>query len=734
MLLHRVLKHFSDKFINSDGFDLATGLLTGDERLKYTGRTVDQAGNAINEVSGALRLQTAVGRTTCGINNNELNRAVNLRNMLRTDTPTVLTLKHTAQLFFTPDGRIDASISRDYRRAAPLVGGVLRQWNPDALNASLPAQTGLVCTSVYSTSIWTKLFTAAFTAQIIESLGGFDVLDAAGARRFTDSPAGGWPSIPFLSPGLIAPGQLAAMFGAPAPGVIGNDLTAARWVFGGGPVANAPANLPLDLANHPGPVRSEDILVIDDLGSRLSARGVRILVGILGNNFCPWGQQGPGGQFALHGTRAYRGRPRCVLLLGRTMAAYPLNLDTMPGSDEIYRLIDDLSAILPDVAGIAQGFCDAITTCFGKRTSSSANAAVAQDLGGAYPDAAAATWNLGADLDPAHGGFISPRVYLDTINQVFGGVFSKEQPADLGRLTATLVNLDAGQFASKMSWLADAATTISSAFDGNYLPAGTQIDNPGALFSQMSQLWQRVPVGINDVHTMPTIQHGFLANRTIFLALMAEDDPVMQRMFIGADASEIDFPANARTGCLTGFRDSILPSQGAMEKCAFKMVPGLLEPYRVATQELCKQECDHISWSLVTPQVIGRSWAAVRDVENVQIEVEEDDPSSAARNGVKSFAAFVAAALREAAGGAALVPPQFANMLRLQISFHDSGVILQTGVIQVPLDTNGFLVIETMPNIGRQGYVSMEQFEDLVSRNLGDLVERALEGISTDEE
>ncbi|CAE7881739.1 unnamed protein product [Symbiodinium necroappetens] len=400
--------------------------------------------------------------------------------------------------------------------------------------------------------------------SIIESLGGFDVLDAAGARS------------------------------------IGcNVRSPCTWCD-----------------------RSEDILVIDDLGSRLSVANLHYMAHVL----------------------------------------------IVVGSDEIYRLIDDLSAILPDVAGLQV-----------QRTQQLRRILVEPIL-------------MQRQL---HGTWV------------------------LISLTATLVNLDAGQFASKMSWLADAATTISSAFDGNYLPAGTQIDNPGALFSQMSQLWQRVPVGINDVHTMPTIQHGFLANRTIFLALMAEDDPVMQRMFIGADASEIDFPANARTGCLTGFRDSILPSQGAMEKCAFKMVPGLLEPYRVATQELCKQECDHISWSLVTPQVIGRSWAAVRDVENVQIEVEEDDPSSAARNGVKSFAAFVAAALREAAGGAALVPPQFANMLRLQISFHDSGVILQTGVIQVPLDTNGFLVIETMPNIGR---------------NLGDLVERALEGISTDEE
>ncbi|CAE7525236.1 pol [Symbiodinium sp. CCMP2456] len=33
-----------------------------------------------------------------------------------------------------------------------------------------------------------------------------------------------------------------------------------------------------------------------------------------------------------------------------------------------------------------------------------------------------------------------------------------------------------------------------------------------------------------------------------------------------------------------------------------------------------------------------------------------------------------------------------------------------------------------------EGYVSMEQFEDLVAMNMGDLVERALEGVSTDEE
>ena len=129
-----------------------------------------------------------------------------------------------------------------------MLGGLMRGYTGDVLNSLVPTLTGVVNTEVYSSGIYEKMFIAAFCAQQIESLGGFDALDAAGARYFQNFPGAGYPLIPILNPGLTAPGAAGPMWGPNAPNVIGNDIAATQWLYRGGAIPNAPAALPLDLS------------------------------------------------------------------------------------------------------------------------------------------------------------------------------------------------------------------------------------------------------------------------------------------------------------------------------------------------------------------------------------------------------------------------------------------------------------------------------------------------------
>ena len=365
MLLSSAVRLFSGKFLNTGGLDINTGLILTDERLQFNGRVTNAAGNPQTETNGPYRLHQGVSRTNIGVPNAELNRGNLLRRALRTDMPTLLSLKNAAQLYFQADGRLDASSQREFKRLAPMLGGLMRGYTGGVLNSLVPTLTGVVNTEVYSSGIYEKMFIAAFCAQQIESLGGIDALDAAGARYFQNFPGAGYPLIPILNPGLAAPGAAGPMWGPNAPNVIGNDIAATQWLYRGGAIPNAPAALPLDLASHAGAVSTQDVLVLNDLGLRLTDADLQIIAAILAGATCPWGGSGPGGLFSLHGTRYNRANPRALLILGRTFAAYPAPLAGMPTSAQIFLAIQHLAAILPDVEGIGNGFVDAITTVYG---------------------------------------------------------------------------------------------------------------------------------------------------------------------------------------------------------------------------------------------------------------------------------------------------------------------------------------------------------------------------------
>ena len=121
--------------------------------------------------------------------------------------------------------------------------------------------------------------------------------------------------------------------------------------------------------------------------------------------------------------------------------------------------------------------------------------------------------------------------------------------------------------------------------------------------------------------------------RTLQAVNFTESDPLLERMIIGRGVSEFDFAANARTGLLCGFRDTLLPAQSMVEKAGWKVCPELLTGYHLPTAQDLIREAKLIGWSAVTPQIIGRSFSAIRDVENVDIIAEDEDPSLAAREG-----------------------------------------------------------------------------------------------------
>ena len=60
------------------------------------------------------------------------------------------------------------------------------------------------------------------------------------------------------------------MHGALAPRIIGNDANASRWLINRGAVANPAAGLPADLAHAVGPIKTSDLMGLDDLGLRLA--------------------------------------------------------------------------------------------------------------------------------------------------------------------------------------------------------------------------------------------------------------------------------------------------------------------------------------------------------------------------------------------------------------------------------------------------------------------------------
>lgn len=70
--------------------------------------------------------------------------------------------------------------------------------------------------------------------------------------------------------------------------------------------------------------------------------------------------------------------------------------------------------------------------------------------------------------------------------------------------------------------------TIATAFDSNYLPAGTQQDGPLDMYAEWAARCNRVP----DGHRMPTIQNRFFASRTSFIGMFVEQDAICQTMTI----------------------------------------------------------------------------------------------------------------------------------------------------------------------------------------------------------
>ncbi|CAE7902297.1 unnamed protein product [Symbiodinium microadriaticum] len=671
MLLSSAVRLFSGNFLNTGGIDINTGLIQAVERLQFNGRVTNSAGDSQTETNGPYRLHQGVSRTNVGVPNIERNRGNLLRRALRTDVPTLLSLKNAAQLYFQADGRLDASSQRQFKRLAPMLGGLMRGYTGDVLNGLVPTLTGVVNTEVYASGIYEKMFIAAFCAQQIESLGGFNALDPAGARYFQNFPGAGYPLIAILNPGLTAPRAGGPMWGPNAANVIGNDIAATQWLYRGGAIPNAPPALPADLVNHAGAISTQDVLVLNDLGLRLTDLDLQIIAAILAGATCPWGASGPGGLFSLHGTRYNRATPRALLILGRTCAAYPAPLAGMPTSAQIFLAIQHLAAILPDVECIGNGFVDAITTVYGKVSSAAAGAAAPADLGGPMPGGpAAAGFAVGCTLDCARGAFQATATYLDTFNQSFGGCFIRALPSEVERLLALLTSITFEQQLSKFSELSDKVMTICTAFDANYLPAGTQQDVPGLLYAQLAQAYGRILVGINEAERLFSIQHAHL------------------------------------TGLLSGFRDTLLPAQSMIEKAGWKVCPELLSGYHLPTAQDLNKEAKLIGWSAVTPQIIDRSFSAIRDVENVDIIAEDEDPSLAAREGVKAFATTVAAALRLANLNVPLPAGAVCAIVRAQVSFHDSLLVGQLGPITVPFDIEGFLQVEILPMLARDSSFS----------------------------
>lgn len=66
-------------------------------------------------------------------------------------------------------------------------------------------------------------------------------------------------------------------------------------------------------------------LALNDLGGRLDPPDIGMLQAILGDDRLQWGTHGAGGAIDTLSNRTRRPRPRCILLLGRTLDTAPAN-------------------------------------------------------------------------------------------------------------------------------------------------------------------------------------------------------------------------------------------------------------------------------------------------------------------------------------------------------------------------------------------------------------------------
>eukprot|EP00971_Amphidinium_carterae_P240840 4781220-Amphidinium_carterae.1 len=78
---------------------------------------------------------------------------------------------------------------------------------------------------------------------------------------------------------------------------------------------------------------------------------------------------------------------------------------------------------------------------------------------------------------------------------------------------------------------------------------------------------------------------------------------------------------------------------------------------------------------------------------------EIDDPSEVCRTMVEAYGALAAEQLTT--GPTALTVPTLIAVTPVQRSMHDSTLAPQIGPVQLPLDSTGFLVGESIPMISR---------------------------------
>lgn len=681
-------------------FDFATGRYVTDRRLQFTGRVINANGDAAAQSSGVFQLHQGVSRTTGAVPHAQANRAANYSERLRTDCPQSLVLKASAQQYFSSDAVIDASSQRDYKRLAPCTGGTARGWSPDALSSYFPPLTGVTDKRLWATLLYTHLWRGFIAAKQIEFQGGLNALDGAGARRFEAPPApNGYAMLPLLNPGLVPPGVGGPEFGGVAGNIVGNDVQAIRWLYGGGAIVNAPANVPAGFNPAAGGVPPEDIVVVADHGQRLEERDLSIILTILGADVCQWGTHGPGSATDLHAVRYARNRPRIMLLLGRTLAQEPPALHAMPTSSEIAIAIQHFAEVCPDYEGFGYGLVDAIGLCFGKRMSPPADAAVAANMGGNRAVAPAANWDSDGSLDFARGGFRGCRVYQDTKSMAFGACYVRELEPDVAEIIAALSQIDPAYMMSMIAKFGDGLTTVVSAFDSNYCMGGSLENGATGLHAQFGEVQTRFPVSASDENCVDTISSANLAARTIILeAHISEEKSLQARLLVGLDPSEKDFPTNLRLACLSQ-KDAVVPCMSSCERCGITEDDELLHAFAGAKASDIEGFAQTLHFSRVTAPTVGRSWEDIRDTDLVRFSPEPKDPSARARKNLNSFAAFNAGVQRAAAAGM-MAPGQQVSVIRLFRSFYDTANVPNQGAIRLRLDEEGYLQCEGIPMVG----------------------------------
>lgn len=414
------------------------------------------------------------------------------------------------------------------------------------------------------------------------------------------------------------------------------------------------------------------------------------------------GQPGPGGLIELHGCRCWRSTPQAILLVGRTLPNVPPACTTMPTAAEIFLAVQHLYTCMPDQRGLFLGIVSAISSVLEKRTSAGATGApLAADMGGNFPVPPEATFAIGVDLDFARVGLIKPRVYLDTISMVFGNCFSRTVSPIVEDVCALLARTPVRSWLSVFAHLGDRVTTLTSAFDACYLPASTQWTNPTQLYGQFSSLGTRLNVGVNADYTLEYVYEAPISVRTFLLcSTLLKVRSLERALLITADASEMDFPENARAGALCQ-QDTLLPCQNSCEKAGFNMVEHLTMAHQHQSMDSTIAFSRSLVWSSVVPIILGRAWTAYRDMQGINLQPKDSDESASTRKQLRDFGAVYAATLRFIAGNAALPPGQTIRIFRLQMSFYDRANIMQQGLINIPLDDQGYLQLETVPMVSR---------------------------------